>query len=266
LQVFLAVISITGMLLAAAVRERHEAEAALAREQELMRSRDRAEDAMAKLAAIVESSDDAIIGKDLNGMIITWNAGAARLYGYTAEEAIGQHISILTPHDRPDEIPAIMEEIRRGEGIEHYETERIAKGGARLHVSLTVSAIHNRRGEIVGASVIARDITERKKLTEALMRTEKLAVVGRLAATIAHEINNPLSSITNLLYLLSGSPLSKDTRELVTMLSKEVDRIGLITKQTLGFYRQPTARVQLKFAELLDDLVALYVKRLEGRE
>jgi PAS domain S-box-containing protein len=116
--------------------------------------RERIEMAALRLAAIVESSDDASIGKTLDGTILDWNRGAERLYGYTAAEVIGQPISILIPEDRPDELPAIIERLTRGERIEHFETERVARDGRRLSVSVTISPIRNAAGRIVGASAI----------------------------------------------------------------------------------------------------------------
>ena len=117
----------------------------------------------ARLAAIVESSDDAIISKDLNGLILSWNRGAQRLFGYTAEEMIGQSVQRLIPTDRFDEEPRILEQIRQGQPIDHYETVRQRKDGSLVHISLTVSPLKDGRGRIVGASKIARDITERKQ-------------------------------------------------------------------------------------------------------
>jgi PAS domain S-box-containing protein len=108
--------------------------------------------------AIVESSVDAIISKDLAGVIITWNRGAQRLFGYTAEEAIGRSVTMLIPADRPDEEPMILGRVRRGERIDHYETVRRRKDGSLVDISLTVSPIKDEAGNIVGASKIARDI------------------------------------------------------------------------------------------------------------
>ena len=115
------------------------------------------------LAAIVESSEDAIISKDLNGVISSWNRGAEHLFGYTAEEAVGQSITMLIPPDRLDEEPTILDRIRHGISVEHYETVRAHKDGSLLNISLTVSPIRNEEGVIVGASKIARDITEREQ-------------------------------------------------------------------------------------------------------
>ena len=116
--------------------------------------------------AIIKSSDDAILSKDLNGVIMTWNRGAQLLFGYTAEEAVGKPVTILIPMDRYDEEPMILERIRRGQSIDHYETIRQRKDGSLVDISLTVSPIKNEKGEVIGASKIARDITETKRAQE----------------------------------------------------------------------------------------------------
>src|SRR5262249_40962699 len=120
--------------------------------------------AQQQLAAIVESSDDAIIGKTLDGAIWSWNQGAERLYGYPAQEGQGKSISLLIPADHPDELPEIIDRLQRGERINHYETVRVRKDGQRVEVSLSISPIRDAAGHLVGASTIARDITERRKL------------------------------------------------------------------------------------------------------
>ena len=111
-----------------------------------------------RIASIVESSDDAIISKDLNGVITSWNNGAVRIFGYTAGEAVGKPVTILVPPDRHDEEPEILEHIRRGERVEHYETVRVRKYGGRVDISLTTSPVKNAEGKIIGASKIARDL------------------------------------------------------------------------------------------------------------
>ncbi len=134
--------------------------------------RRRSEEAMARLAAIVESSEDAIVSKTLDGTILSWNAGAQRVFGYTPEEAIGRHITLIIPPDRHDEERVILGRIARGERIEHFETVRVTKEGRHIDVSLTISPVRGQGGRIVGASKIARDITARKREQESLRESE----------------------------------------------------------------------------------------------
>jgi PAS domain S-box-containing protein len=124
-----------------------------------------------RLAAIVEHSNDAIIGKTLEGVIVSWNRAAERLYGFSAAEAVGKHISMIIPPEQQDELPAILETIALGGHVSHYETERVRKDGRRVAISVTVSPIRNRHGNIVGASAIARDITAQKALQSRVAQT-----------------------------------------------------------------------------------------------
>ncbi|MEK6304124.1 MAG: PAS domain S-box protein [Acidobacteriota bacterium] len=135
--------------------------------------RKQAEESLLRLAAIVESSSDAIIGNTLDGAIVTWNPGAERLFGYTADEAIGRHLTIVVPADRADEVPRLLEKIGRGDGAAHYETVRVNRDGTRIDVSITVSPIQDSAGKIVGASTIARDIGEQKRAEEKLRESEE---------------------------------------------------------------------------------------------
>ena len=137
--------------------------------------RKRAEEARSQLAAIVESSDAAIVGKTLEGVITSWNKGAERLYGFTSKEAIGQPISMVMPPERADEMKDFLRRVREERRVEHYETVRLKKDGTRVDISVTVSPIRNAAGKIIGASSIARDITERKRAEEAVRRAEELA-------------------------------------------------------------------------------------------
>lgn len=158
-----------------------------------------AEEAAQQLASIVESSDDAILTKDLNGIITSWNAGAARLFGYSAEEAIGRPITLLIPGDRLDEEPAILDRIRSGQRVQHFETIRRRKDGSLVEISLTVSPVKTPSGRIVGASKIARDITERRRaeaqqtllVREMSHRIKNLfALAGGVVALSAHSANS----------------------------------------------------------------------------
>ncbi len=196
--------------------------------------RKRAEEARSQLAAIVESSDDAIIGKSLDGTITTWNAGAERLYGYSAAEAKGRAVSLIVPPEHTDEVPSILRRIKRGESVDHYETVRVKRDGQRIDVSLTVSPIKDAAGEIVGASAIARDITVQKRMneevramTQQLWHAAKLASVGELAASIAHELNNPLGTVTlRLESVLSRTPADDPRRKALEIAAQETKRMA----------------------------------------
>jgi two-component system, cell cycle sensor histidine kinase and response regulator CckA len=145
------------------------------------RNRRQTEATAAYLASLVQSCDDAIIGKTLDGTVVSWNAGAERLYGYKAVEMIGRSISVLYPSYRPDELPDIMERIKDGQKVQRLETVRLRKDGAPVDVSLTISPIRDANGRVIGASTIARDITARKQ-----EETERLALIQDLTAALAH--------------------------------------------------------------------------------
>jgi PAS domain S-box-containing protein len=167
-----------------------------------------------RLAAIVDSSDDAIVSKDLNGIIQTWNRGAERIFGYTAAEAIGRPIAMLVPPERPDEEPAILARIRGGERIDHYETIRVRKDGLRIDISVTISPIRDVSGRIIGASKIARDISDRKQVErereELLARAEAARLEAEAAnrakdqflATLSHELRSPLNAVLGWAHVL----------------------------------------------------------------
>ena len=160
-------------------------------------------DELSELAALVESSDDAIISKNLDGTIRSWNPGAERLYGYSREEALGQPIAMLAPRDRADEIPMIIERIRHGERVEHFETLRHRKDGSNVYVSLTVSPVRNQQGAIVAASVIARDVTARRESELALQASERRLQAAldetRLQNQIAEEARQEAEALSRRL-------------------------------------------------------------------
>jgi two-component system, cell cycle sensor histidine kinase and response regulator CckA len=146
------------------------------------RGRRQAEAVATYLASIVQSCDDAIIGKTLDGIVVSWNAGAERMYGYTAEEMIGRSVSTLIPAYRPEELPGIFEKIKRGEGVDGLESVRVRKDGKPVEVSLTISPIRDSTGQIVGASTVARDITRRKQ-----EENERLNLIKDLTSALTHD-------------------------------------------------------------------------------
>ena len=226
----------------------------------------RAEAAKSELAAIVQSSDDAIIGKTLTGSITSWNSGAEKIFGYKAAEAIGQLIFMLCPPDRVQEENSILQRLTLGQPVEHLQTVRMRKDGTLIDVSLTISLVRNGSGQVVGASTIARDITEIRRAEAALRNSEKHATVGRMAATMAHEINNPLEAVSNVLYLLQNRPsLDEESRQYVSIAAQEMDRIGHIVKQTLGFYRESPSPVLVNVPELVKSVIALYARKLQDK-
>ncbi len=216
------------------------------------------------LASIVESSDDAIFSKTMEGTILSWNKAAEKMYGYPAEEAIGKSISILLPPDRPNEVHDIMTRLKCGEKIDHFETVRAAKDGHLLTVSLTISPIPDSVGRIIRASTIARDITKANLSEQALRNSEKLITAGRMAATLAHEINNPLEAVTNALYLLAESlPADIGGRELLTIAQDELTKVSRITALTLGLHRGNAERPQqVSVSKLIDNVLSLYGRKL----
>jgi len=164
--------------------------------------RRRTEEASARLVAIVESSQDAIIGKDLNGIVTSWNKGAEKIFGYTAEEMIGKQIQLLLPQGCEHEEDGILERLRQGETIEQLETARQRKDGQLIQVSLMISPIRDGNGKIIGASKIARDITEKRLLERQLRQSQKMEAIGQLTGGIAHDFNNLLAIVIGNLGLL----------------------------------------------------------------
>jgi PAS domain S-box-containing protein len=195
------------------------------------------------LAAIVDSSDDAIIGHTLDGKIASWNSGAERLYGYSAADIVGQPLSVLVPDDHPDEAPAILAKIRRGEYIEHFETVRIRKDGSRVDVSLTISPVRDRDGEIIGASKIARDITSRKE--EDRRKNEFLAM-------LAHELRNPLAPLRNGIQILRLTSDDPEALEQVrSVMERQLDHLVRLVDDLLDVSRISRGKLQLRKERIL---------------
>jgi PAS domain S-box-containing protein len=216
---------------------------------------------MGELAAIVASSDDVIVSKDLNGIITSWNDAATRVFGYTADEMIGTSILRLIPENLQSDEKIIIESIRAGRRVEHFETVRQARDGRLLDVSVTVSPVKDDQGHVIGASKILRDISGRKRLEQSLLQAEKIAATGRMAATIAHEINNPLEAITNLLFLLRPKIGDEVGINYLDTAESELARVSHIAKQTLGYYREHAAASPASLSELVQHAITIYEPR-----
>jgi len=224
------------------------------------------EEAAFRLAAIVESSDDAIVAKNLDGIVTNWNHAAVKLFGYFPEEIIGQSILTIIPSELHGEEREILRKIRSGEKIEHYETQRVRKDGQSIEVSLTISPIRDRNGNVIGSSKIARDISQRKKMERLLIRTEKIAATGRMAALIAHEINNPLDSVLNLVYLARTTVRANDPAlQYLVTAEKELVRVSHIARKTLGYYRDPGTPVEIRLEEMFEEILTAWNAKLVSR-
>ncbi|TDU25536.1 PAS/PAC sensor hybrid histidine kinase [Panacagrimonas perspica] len=202
-----------------------------------------------QLAAIVESSSDAIVSKDLTGRIVTWNRGAERVFGYAASEVIGKPITILIPFERLDEEPEVLRRIARGESIEHFETVRRHKNGSLLDISLTVSPIRDRQGKIVGASKIARDISDRKYVERQLALADQRK--DEFLATLSHELRNPLAPLRTSIDFLSANPeTSSSSQRSLEVMRRQVDHLVHLVDDLLEISRISRGTITLK-TELL---------------
>jgi PAS domain S-box-containing protein len=232
--------------------------------------RKRGEQATRLLAAVVESSHDAIVSKDLNGIITSWNKGAERLFGYAAEEAVGQNITLIIPLDRRDEERAIIERLKRGERVDHFETVRMRKDGSLLDVALTISPMKDAAGRIVGASKLARDITERKRSEEALRQAQadlahlsRVTTMSELTASLAHEIRQPISAaMTNaktcLRWLGRDDPNLAEGREAAARMINDVTRAAdIISRISLLFKKGALEQELVDVNEVIREMIVL---------
>jgi PAS domain S-box-containing protein len=347
------------------------------------------QDRLRHLGAIIDSSEDAIFSTTLLGCVLSWNQSAERIYGFTAREMLGNSIFNVIPSSRLSELQFVMQEVERGHRPTSFETVRVRKDGATIHVYLTISPVLDSMGQLIGTSTIARDITEKKTVEEtlrkkqqeledffensviglhwvgpegtilwanraemdllgysgdeyighhiaefhadreviddillrlgrkeklhgyearlkckdgsfrdvlisssvlwdkdefvhtrcftldvterrriehALRQAEKMAAVGRLAATVAHEINNPLETVTNLLYLANMAKSLPETKNCVVEAQTELRRISHLTRQTLGFFKDTTAPRRFDLSELVAQLVSIYKTKISSRD
>jgi two-component system cell cycle sensor histidine kinase/response regulator CckA len=189
-----------------------------------------------ELAAIVECAEDAIISKTLDGIILTWNQGAENVYGYTGEEALGQPMTMLLPEGRQNEESEILQRIRRGEQVAHFETVRRRKNGELIDVSLTISPVRDKSGRIIGASHVGRNVTERKQLEQQLRHTQKLESLGVLAGGVAHDFNNLLTGILgNASLALESVSSHHPVRGLLRDVMNASERASHLTRQLLAY-------------------------------
>ncbi len=253
-----------GMIVLSAIRDisdrqKIEEELRRANEELYRRTVEQLGESRSRLASIIDSSEDAIIGKNLDGIITSWNKGAERIYGYTPEETVGKHISLLAPPDRPDEIPEILRKISGGDTIEHYESIRVAKDGRHLDVSISVSPLHDAQGKIVGASAIARDITAQKRAEGQLHQAQKMEGIGRLAGGVAHDFNNILGIISACTeFLRDRIDPAAPPSPYIENIKNAIERGSSLTRQLLAFSRSSAIQPRiLDLNERLQDITKL---------
>lgn len=212
-----------------------------------------------RLAAIVESSDDAIIGKSLDGFITNWNAGAQRLLGYSAAEVVGKHIGMLIPLDRANEQTTILDRIRRGEHIDHYETVRRRRDGSLVDVSLTISPIRDATGRVIGASKIARDIGRLKRIEDNLRLADQRK--NQFLATLAHELRGPLAPLRNSVQIMRLADTDRSSiDEALEIMDRQLRQMGRLIDDLLDIGRITNGKLVLRksrvvIAETIRDAV-----------
>jgi PAS domain S-box-containing protein len=217
--------------------------------------------------AIVDSSDDAIVSKNLQSIVMSWNAAAERMFGYTAEEMIGQSISKLFPPDRLDEETQIVARLQQGERVDHFETVRRRKDGQLIDVSLTISPIRDAEGVIVGASKIARDITEQKSSQRKLAQAnEELRRANQIKAefltTLSHELRTPLNAILGWIQILKDEPKAEDVAQAVPIIERNVRVQSQLIEDLLDMSRIEAGKIKLDIRQV--DLAALVEAGIES--
>ena len=222
----------------------------------------------ARLASIVESSDDAIVTKDLEGSILSWNAAAERLFGYTAAEVIGEPITIIFPPDRVSEEAAFLARIASGERVDHYETVRRRRDGQIVSVSVTISPIKDASGKIVGASKILRDLTERDarekrihQLQAELAHVQRVTELGQVVSTLVHEVNQPLTAINNYVNAcrrLIASGNQAGLQRALERIADQTTRTREIVQRIRDFVKKRDVQMQQeKLSDVIEEALAL---------
>jgi len=229
-------------------------------EKDLLRARRDAE----QLAEVISHSTDAIITLRVDGTVRNWNQGAAEMFGYQSAEAVGHSISDLISFEaRPGSLEIAMGALKRGKEFSG-ESAGKRKDGTQVEISMKLTPHMEAPGVLVAFSAVLRDISTQKLAERALLQSEKLASVGRLASSIAHEINNPLEAVTNLLYILALQVTEPDMKDLVESAQEELARVSQIATHTLRFHRQSSSRSNLDLAKLFESVIALYRARLRN--
>ena len=221
---------------------------------------------MVRLAAIVESSDDAIVSKTLQGTIMSWNTSAERIFGYSAAEMVGSSVYLLIPPELHAEERDILARIARGEHVAHFETTRLRKDGTRIPISLSVSPMRDSSGSVIGISSIKRDISARKQAEEALRQAAKMEALGALAGGLAHDFNNQLHALSGFAHFIArdvglGAPARQDLME----IQKTIERMASLTRQLLAFARQQVLTPEtLDLNTAVDDTLPMLRRLIAG--
>jgi PAS domain S-box-containing protein len=221
----------------------------------------RPEESPSRLAAIVASSDDAIVSKDLTGKIMSWNAAAERMFGWTAAEAVGKHITIIIPDDRRQEEDFVLSRIRQGLIVDHFETVRQRKDGSFVEISVTISPIHAPDGTVVGASKIARDITEQKRLRQQAEEANRLK--DEFLATLSHELRTPLNTVVGYTAMLMKGMMDESQRaKAIEVINRNAQVLTDMVGELLDSSRMVTGKVRLEIQDT--DLSQLATEAIEN--
>lgn len=218
-----------------------------------------AEEKQAMLAAIVESSDDAIISKDLNGIISSWNSGAEKIFGYKEHEVLGKHISILIPQDSLDEETEIISRIRKGQKVNHFQTIRVTKTGDEIHISLTVSPVKDGNGNIIGASKVARDVTKEKKAEEEIRDLSQKK--DEFIALASHELKTPLTSLSGFMQIIDKKISEPTSKILVGKSMKILEKLNILIGDLFDISKIQSGKLQFHFERI--DLTSFVLDLVE---
>ena len=258
LQIFIAVISLSGLCMAAVIAERTRAKEALVREESLRRGQE-------QYRRIVETTNEGVWLLDADFKTIFANRRLAEMMGYTPAEMLGLHLfDFLFPEDIPQK-QQDLEQRRKGiRGVFYNRCRK--KDGSEIWVLVSTSPVLSPKGEFGGVMAMISDVTLLRKSEETMRRNEKLITAGRLAAAISHEVNNPLEAVVNLLYLLKSEPLTPQAQHYVELASREIHRVSAISKRSLGFFRDAAAWTDMALSDLLDDTLSFYEHEFQVRD